>query len=173
MLPASAGASTAPAAEPRPALPPVSGWFAPDRRGPFWLGAIAVVGFGVSVYLTTIHYAHVAPICSDSGFVNCSLALNSVYSVVPGTSVPITVPGMAWFLVSLGLAASQWARPGRQAVVRAHLLWACLGMLSVFYLIFVELVELHAICAWCSSVHLMILLTLLITAWRWQTARYA
>ena len=30
--------------------------------------------------------------------------LKSQYSVVPGTSIPVTVPGMVWFIVSGALA---------------------------------------------------------------------
>jgi uncharacterized membrane protein len=39
-------------------------------------------------------------------------------------------------------------------------------LLTVFYLVFVELVELHNICLWCTSVHALIVLTLITTAWR-------
>ena len=57
----------------------------------FLLGA-AVVGLGISTYLTTLHYAGVAPICTTNGFINCGSVLKSSYSVVPGTSIPVTVP---------------------------------------------------------------------------------
>jgi uncharacterized membrane protein len=44
----------------------------------------------------------------------------------------------------------------------AELAWAGVGMLSVFYLVYVELVLLHAICIWCTAVHVVVLLYLLI-----------
>ena len=65
---------------------------------------LAVLGFGISVYLTTIHYAHVAPVCTVTGIINCANVLKSRFSTVPGTSIPITVPGMLWFLVSGAMA---------------------------------------------------------------------
>jgi uncharacterized membrane protein len=34
-------------------------------------------------------------------------------------------------------------------------------MLTVFYLVYVEIVLLHTICAWCTAVHVIVLLYLL------------
>ncbi|MHB1500589.1 MAG: vitamin K epoxide reductase family protein [Candidatus Dormibacteria bacterium] len=130
--------------------------------------AFATLGFGVAVYLTAVHYAHVPLACSDTGLVNCAKVVTSPFSVVPGTNLPITVPGMGFFLVSFGLALAQLRRPFQYGLRQAHFGWACLGLLTVFYLVFVELVELHNICLWCTSVHILILLTLITTAWRLQ-----
>jgi uncharacterized membrane protein len=130
------------------------------------LVALAVIGFGLAAYLTSVHYAGAPLVCSSKGFVNCELVLSSAYSVIPGTSVPVTVPGMAYFLVSLVLALAQLRRPRNYGLRQAHAAWAGLGLLTVFYLVFVELVELRTLCLWCTSVHVVILLTLLITIWR-------
>jgi uncharacterized membrane protein len=73
---------------------------------------------------------------------------------------------MAYFLVSLVLALAQLRRPRNYGLRQAHAAWAGLGLLTAFYLVFVELVELRTICLWCSSVHVVILLTLLLTIWR-------
>ena len=143
-------------------------WTNSGRLGAVWLMALAVGGFGVAAYLTSVHYAHVALLCSASGLVNCDKVVTSQFSVVPGTNLPITLPGMAFFLISLGLAVAQYARPQRIRLRQAHFGWAILGLLAVFYLVFVELEELHAICLWCTSVHIMILLTVFTTAWRLQ-----
>ncbi|NNM97924.1 MAG: vitamin K epoxide reductase family protein [Candidatus Dormibacteraeota bacterium] len=138
----------------------------PGGVGAIWLMVLSVAGFGVATYLTTVHYANVPLACSASGLVDCSKVVTSQYSVVPGTSVPITVPGMAFFLVSLGLAIAQYVRPRRTDLRQAHFGWSVLGLLTVFYLVYVELVEIHHICIWCTAVHILILLTLFTTAWR-------
>jgi uncharacterized membrane protein len=140
----------------------------PDQTqwGAVLLAALAVIGLGVAAYLTSVHYAGTALICSDKGTINCELVLSSAYSVIPGTSLPITVPGMAYFLVSLVLALGQLRRPGNYGLRQAHAAWAGLGLLTALYLVFVELVELRTICLWCTSVHVVILLTLLLTIWR-------
>jgi uncharacterized membrane protein len=86
--------------------------------------------------------------------------------MIPGTSIPVTLPGMGFFLVSLALALAQLRRPFNYGLRQAHAAWAGLGMLFVLYLVFVELVELRVICLWCTSVHVATLLTLLVTLWR-------
>jgi uncharacterized membrane protein len=156
-----------PAGEGAPAQlsPPVAG-ADPPPWGALLLAALAVIGFGLAAYLTSVHYAGAPLVCSDKGFVNCELVLSSAYSVIPGTSVPVTVPGMAYFLVSLALALGQIRRASNYGLRQAHAAWAGLGLLTVFYLVFVELVELRTLCLWCTSVHVVILLTLLITIWR-------
>ncbi len=134
------------------------------------LVGLSVLGLGLAAYLTSVHYAPGILVCSSTGVVDCAKVLSSAYSVVPGTNLPITVPGMAFFLLSLGLALAQLRRPGSVGLRQAHLAWAGFGMLTVFYLIYVELVELRTICLWCSSVHLVIFATLLLTLWRLHPA---
>ena len=143
-------------------------WTGPGRPGAWLLLALATAGFAVAAYLTTVHYAHVPLACSDTGLVNCARVVTSQFSVVPGTNLPITVPGMGFFLVSFVLAVAQLRGPYRYGLRQAHFGWACLGLLTVFYLVFVELVELHNICLWCTGVHALIVLTLITTAWRLQ-----
>jgi uncharacterized membrane protein len=141
----------------------------------FLLGA-AVVGLGIATYLTTLHYAGVPPICSTGGFINCESVLKSTYSVVPGTSIPVTVPGMIWFIVSGALAVisircarggveePEWLRP-------AHLIWCVLGLVSVLYFVFAEIVKLHELCEWCTGAHVLVFLSLLVAIARVQPAK--
>jgi uncharacterized membrane protein len=143
---------------------------AASSRSP-WLGAallaaLAVIGLGVAGYLTAVHYAHTTVVCSNQGAVNCEKVITSAFSVVPGTALPITLPGLGFFLISLVLALAQLRRPADYGLRQAHAAWAGLGLLTAFYLVFVELVELRTICLWCTSVHVVILLTFLLTLWR-------
>jgi uncharacterized membrane protein len=135
---------------------------------------MALIGMGISIYLTTVHYAHVPLYCSASGSViDCSAVTTSSYSVVPGTNVPITVPGMLWFLVSGALALVAWREQVRVGaasarVLIAHALWGGIGMIFVLYLVYAELVKLHKICEWCTTVHVLTLLTFLVALYRLQ-----
>ena len=143
---------------------------APDLAA---LVAMALVGLAISVYLTTVHYAHVPLLCSAGGVVNCAQVTTSTYSVVPGTQIPITIPGMLWFLVSGGLASAAWRMQARTGVAPArlglaHLGWGAIGLVSVLYLVYVEIVRLHAICEWCTAVHVLTLLTFLVALYRVQ-----
>ena len=109
---------------------------------------LSVVGLGISIYLTLLHFAGVAPACPASGAFNCEAVLSSSYAVIPGTSVPTSAAGIVWF----GVSAVLWAwRFGR-----THLAWSGIGLLTVLYLVFVEIVRLGAICLWCTATHLLV-----------------
>ncbi len=133
---------------------------------------MALLGIGIGVYLTTEHYAKVEPICPTVGPINCSSVLRSQYSVVPFTGspssgIPITLPGGFFFLVSGVLAAwmlvSAYRRQQEPAWLRPALaLWSLIGLLFVLYLVFAEIVLIRNICLWCTAVHILTLLTLLV-----------
>ncbi len=130
--------------------------------------AFAVAGLGISIYLTLQHYVHVPLICSASGLVDCASVLTSPYSVVPGTTLPITLPGMLWCVASGGVAMTSLALAWRRMAVPARLflfqkIWGGIGLLSIFYLIYAEIVKLHHLCAWCTGVHALVLATFLVT----------
>ena len=138
-----------------------------ERRALTALVLMAIVGVGISIYLTTIHYAQIAPICTTGGIVNCSSVLKSSYSNVPGTTIPITVPGLFWFVVSGALAVVGLRAAARNDyepdwLLRAQLIWSALGMVVVLYLVYAEIVVLHRICEWCTAVHLLTLASLLV-----------
>jgi uncharacterized membrane protein len=132
--------------------------------GQLLLLLFALGGAGISVYLTAVHYENVPLICSNNGTVNCARVLSSPYSLVPGTSIPITVPGLAWCLVLAGLAIIGLRTIDRPRWLNiAQFLWACSGILTALYLVYVEIVLLHSICAWCTALHVLILLVFLDT----------
>jgi uncharacterized membrane protein len=127
---------------------------------------LSLLGAGIAIYLTAVHYENVPLICSTRGLIDCSRVLSSAYSIVPGTTVPISVPGLLWCVVSAGLAITGLRALQLQVERRiqiAQFVWSVLGMLTVIYLVYVELVLLHTICAWCTALHAIILVTLLTT----------
>ncbi|MBV9232321.1 MAG: vitamin K epoxide reductase family protein, partial [Chloroflexi bacterium] len=126
------------------------------------LFALSLLGAAIAIYLTAVHYENVPLVCSTSGLIDCSRVLSSNYSVVPGTAIPITIPGLFWCVVSAILAFVGWRVAPEQRNVRiAEFAWSLLGMLTVFYLVYVEIVRLHTICAWCTALHVIILVMLL------------
>lgn len=124
----------------------------------------SLAGIGIAIYLTSVHYENVPLVCSDKGLVDCARVLSSPYSVVPGTSIPITIPGLLWAVVSAALAVfALYRRDERRWISVAQFGWALVGMLTVLYLVYVEIVRLHTICAWCTAMHVLILLMFLVT----------
>ncbi len=127
---------------------------------------LSLVGAAIAIYLTTVHYENAPLLCSTRGLIDCSRVLSSPYSVVPGTSIPITIPGLAWSLVSAVLAVAGLHQTQPQALRRIYLaqfIWSLLALVIVLYLVYLELVVLHTICAWCTGVHTVILIMFLIT----------
>lgn len=146
-----------------------------DKRrsgGQIALFVLSLLGIAISIYLTTVHYQNVPLVCSDKGFINCGLVLSSFYSVVPGTSIPISVPGLLWNGLFAVLAFMSWrVWPERRSLLIAELVLAASGMLTIFYLIYVELVRLHTLCAWCTALHVVILSMFIITVLQLQQAQ--
>jgi uncharacterized membrane protein len=134
--------------------------------------ALSLLGVAIAIYLTSVHYENVPLVCSASGLINCTRVLSSPYSVVPGTSLPITLPGLGWGVVSAALAiVGLFAATGlwQRRIRMAQFAWALAGLLVVLYLVYVEIVRLHTICAWCTALHVLILLMFLITLLQLQS----
>jgi uncharacterized membrane protein len=129
---------------------------------------ITLYGFGASIYLTIAHYdtsVHLA--CSDTGLVNCQAVTTSEQSVVFGI-FPVAVLGLAFYVFMLA-AASPWG--WKLCAARAWARWIRLGsvivgMGFVLYLVYVELIQLNAICLWCTSVHVATFLIFVLLIFR-------
>lgn len=135
---------------------------------------MAVAGLGVSIYLTIVHYdSAVQLVCNTTGLINCQDVTTSAYSVIPGTTIPITIPGMLWFLAlgALAFAGLRWAARGEREDPRLRITTLGLtvaGLAFVIYLVFCEIVLVQRICEWCTVVHLLTLASFLIALTRWQ-----
>ncbi|HEV2036178.1 MAG TPA: vitamin K epoxide reductase family protein [Candidatus Dormibacteraeota bacterium] len=129
-----------------------------------------VVGIAISAYLTVVHYSALPLVCTTTGIISCERVFSSPYSVIAGSGLPTSAAGIVWFSVSAGLAAVQLTGRTSSAIVRWHLLWSAVGLATVVYLVFLEIVQLGAICIWCSSAHALVVMTFLIALTRMQAA---
>jgi uncharacterized membrane protein len=125
---------------------------------PRWLPgvttAIAVVGLAVAAYLTLAHFTSPDVLaCSDSGFVNCARVTTSKQSSILG--IPIVLPGLGWWVAMLVLCLPVSWRSDNPWVHRARLALALTGIAFVLWLLYVEFVILHGVCAWCSVIHVL------------------
>lgn len=141
----------------------------------FVLLVLSLLGVGIAIYLTAVHYENIPLVCSENGLVNCARVISSSYSVVPGTTVPITIPGFGWCTISASLAivglfstTGLWQRRIRVA----QFVWSLSGLLVVLYLVYAEIVRLRTICAWCTALHVLILLMFLLTLIQLQSAPF-
>jgi uncharacterized membrane protein len=154
---------------------PVDGMvaFVRDEPGSVAIALMALAGLAISIYLTTVHYAGVPLVCTNTGAVDCSAVTTSKYSVVPGTNLPITIPGMLWFVVSGGLAIyalvlHRQQRPEPKRLRLLQLLWGGAGLAFVLYLVYAEIVLIRHICEWCTVIHVFTLATFLVALYRFQ-----
>jgi uncharacterized membrane protein len=158
------------------AMKPLEGYKGSDmssfRRsgGQIVLVLLACLSLAISIYLTIVHYDSTVPVvCSASGLVNCENVLTSSYSVVPGTTLPVAIPGILWSVVALALPLAVLKfGPELRRVRVAEALWGFCGLLTVFYLVYAEIVQIHNICAWCTGVHVIVLLYLLLAVFLLQ-----
>jgi len=116
--------------------------------------AFALIGLGLSIYMTYEHYTGNKTLaCSKSGWLNCSLVTTSKYSRVLG--IPVAVLGLVQY-VAMSALCSPWAwRARARAVHIARFALSIVGMVSVLWLMTVELVILGAICEYCTGVHVV------------------
>ena len=135
-----------------------------ERPAQLALLILALLGMADAIYLTLAHYTESIPlVCSESGFINCARVTSSPYAYVPGTALPISLPGLAWCLVAAVFALFAFLHGTERHWLRlAQFAWTLLGLLTVLYLVYVEIVLLHNLCAWCTVLHVLIFLMFLI-----------
>jgi uncharacterized membrane protein len=131
--------------------------------------AASVAGLAISIYLTVVHYSTIPLACPANAGVNCEQVLSSPYGVIGGSGIPTSAAGIVWFGVSTLLAAGLLA--GRQGFAPIQLAWSALGLLTVLFLVYLEIVRVGAVCIWCSAAHVLVLLIFLIAAGRAQGAK--
>lgn len=122
--------------------------------------AAGLGGLAISIYLTVVHYSTVPLACPAGAVINCEQVLSSPYGVIGGSGIPTSAAGIAWFGVSAVLAA--WLLAGRQGLAPVQLAWSSFGLLTVLFLVYVEIVRLGAVCVWCSAAHVLVLVIFLV-----------
>lgn len=119
----------------------------PARPGLTWvIAALGLLGLGVSIYLTLVHYSRAPLVCLGGS--GCETVNRSIYSEMAG--IPVALLGAGAYLAVL---ATLWAE-NRQVVKREEAALALFGIslagaLYSLYLTYVELFVLRAICEWC------------------------
>lgn len=127
------------------------------------LAALAgVAGLGISIYLTVVHYSTVPLACPAGAVVNCERVLSSTFAVIGGSSVPTSAAGILWFVISAALAVSLWLRPS-PPLAKVQLAWSAIGLVTVLYLVYVEIVQLGSVCVWCTAAHVLVLVIFLVS----------
>jgi len=102
------------------------------------IAVVCLVGIGIAAYLTYVHYAHVAPICTTGG---CEKVQRSKYAELGGA--PVALLGLIGYVVLLGAALVRGVGAFAGVVV------ALAGLAFSGYLLWAQLGPIGAICIWC------------------------
>jgi len=132
------------------------------------LMGIALAGIGVSVYVTILHYAHVKPVCSDSGAINCLKVLTSPQSVFLG--IPVPVYGLLFFVVMFVACVPRLWQTTLWWVPWARLAMAAIGIVFALRLIYEELFVIRSLCLWCTGAHVLSFAMFVIIVTGWEDA---
>ena len=130
----------------------------PQRTIPRWLAPLSltwcVLGLLVSVYLTYEHYTGSTTLaCPASGAVDCAKVTSSAWSTILG--IPVAPLGLLFFAVMLVLCRPSLLRRRSTVLDVARLGFSGVGLLMALYLLWAELFQIHAICLWCTGVHIL------------------
>jgi uncharacterized membrane protein len=116
------------------------------RRPAAPLCLVALAGLAIALYLTWTKLAGVAPICGPSA--GCETVEASPYSAIAG--IPVALLG-ALFSATVVAGVIRWDRTGdRRGLLLAYGLGLA-GSLVEAYLVYLELFVIHAICPWCVT----------------------
>lgn len=112
--------------------------------------ALALLGMGVSAYLTYVKLAAAEIVCLGGGH-GCEIVNSSPYSQVAG--VPVAAIGFGGYLLIFAL--SLW-EAGAQTSLRSqlHLIvfgLSLIGMLYSAYLTYLQHFVIEAFCSWCVA----------------------
>jgi uncharacterized membrane protein len=113
----------------------------------------SVLGIFVSGYLTYIHYSGEAIACGGSN--SCELVNNSRYAFIG--PIPVSALGLAAYIAILILSLIK-SNEERQWPAILIFGAALIGVMFQWYLFYIEVAVLHALCYWCISSQIFITL---------------
>jgi uncharacterized membrane protein len=128
------------------------------RRG---MLVLTVVGLGVAIYLTYVHYSGTKPACTAGA--SCIKVQTSQWSKLAG--VPVALIGLIGYISILGSLVVRDREESRLATLGLTLI----GFLFSGYLTYRELFSIHAICEWCASSAVILTILLVCAVIRYVT----
>jgi len=120
---------------------------------------LGLIGMLTSIYLTAIHYKETAvnQPCDINPQVSCSTVNSSAYSEFYG--IPVAGFGVLFFLITLFMC---WLILKKDKHYHRLMYWHILGLLFVIYFIVIEVI-LRTVCPLCSLVHVIVIITLILS----------
>jgi uncharacterized membrane protein len=129
------------------------------------LAVLDVVGLAIATYLSVVELTGGVPACPASGPLHgCAQVALSEYSRIAG--VPVAVFGVGLSLTLLTLAIAWW-RTNLHVLLLAHYGLSLAGVLFECYFLYLQIFVIGAVCVWCTSYGLSLILRFLIALVVW------
>lgn len=129
---------------------------------------LSIVGVFVSAYATYQHYRPAGTsFCNLNNVVSCDIVNKSKYAETAG--VPVAIIGMLGYLILTGFALMLVTQRRERTSRKALVIFSGGALLFSFYLTFVELFWLQALCLLCITSQIIILLIFVISLMLWRT----
>ena len=137
------------------------------KLAPFYLISAALVGIGVTLYLSYFAFLNTVPGCAIGG---CEAVLTSEYAKFFG--VPLAYLGLVYYVYMLGLALLLVLEPNSRALAWAGLLYAGVGLLlSVYFEFYIQAYLIGAMCLYCGISAVVTLALFAIALWHVRSLR--
>jgi len=126
------------------------------------LAALDLVGLAIATYLSAVELGGGVPVCGPLH--GCEEVARSEYSRIGGVPVAVFGVGLSLLLLTLAIA---WWRTDLYALLLLHYGLSLAGVLFEAYFLYLELFVIGAICVWCTSYGLSLVLRFVIALWIW------
>jgi uncharacterized membrane protein len=126
------------------------------------LAALDLIGLAIATYLSAVELGGGVPVCGPLH--GCEEVARSEYSRIGGVPVAVFGVGLSLLLLTLAIA---WWRTDLYALLLLHYGLSLAGVLFEGYFLYLELFVIGAICVWCTSYGLSLVLRFVIALWVW------
>lgn len=126
------------------------------------LAVLDVIGLAIAAYLSIVEIGGGVPVCGP--LKGCETVAQSEYSRIGG--VPVAVYGVGLSLILLTLAIAWW-RTNLYALLLAHYGLSLAGVIFEIYFIYLQIAVIRAVCVWCTSYGLSLILRFVIALVVW------
>lgn len=122
--------------------------------------ALGLIGLGLSTYLSITHFdAHLLA-CSSTGTIDCAAVTTSAQSYFLG--IPVAFLGFGNYVVLTAINSPWGWKAPQKWVHQLRFALIVVSMLFVLWLIYAELVLINHICLYCTAVHVVTFLLLIV-----------
>ena len=126
------------------------------------LAILDVIGLAIASYLSVVEVGGGVPVCGP--LKGCETVAQSEYSRISG--VPVAVYGVVLSLTLLTLALAWWKSNAR-GLLLLHYGLSLGGVIFEIYFMYIQLVVIRAVCVWCTSYGLSLILRFVVALVVW------